>query len=173
MFLDLQHCFDYMVEACHNMACCRHGAANAYLRLHAQTHKLMRYYVRHKYKVSHDFNAAKAHPWHSAGQGAVDAALQYIVLSDSLIDAYHSHYQPWMMHDPTLTMTLLKSIKAFIDDVAMSAGGKSHPFPVILQRAQSQLQWWTQLVCSSGGTLNPTKCYCAPYLWTPDKDGIL
>ncbi len=31
LFLDLRHCFDYMVEACHNMACRRHGAAEDYL----------------------------------------------------------------------------------------------------------------------------------------------
>jgi len=40
-FLDLRHCFDYMVEACHNLACWRHGADDAYLRLHAQTHRLL------------------------------------------------------------------------------------------------------------------------------------
>jgi len=173
MFLDLRHCFDYMVETCHNMACRRHGADEAYLRLHAQTHKLMRYYVRHKYGVSKEYNTAEAHPWHGAGQGAADAALRYIVLSDTLIDAYHSKCQLWTMNDPTITMTIFKSIKAFIDDVAMSAGGQSTPFPVLIQRAQSQLQWWNQLVRSSGGALNPAKCCCAPYLWKPDKDGIL
>jgi len=29
---------------------------------------------------------------HGAGQGAADAALRYIALSNSLIDAYHSHF---------------------------------------------------------------------------------
>jgi len=38
MFLDAWWCFDLMVEACHNMACRRHSAANDYLCLHAQTH---------------------------------------------------------------------------------------------------------------------------------------
>ncbi len=41
LFLDLRHCFDYMVEACHNLACRRHGADDACLCLHAQTHRLM------------------------------------------------------------------------------------------------------------------------------------
>jgi len=173
LFLDLRHCFDYMVEACHNMACRRHGAADDYLRLHAQTHRLMRYYVRHKYGVSHDYNTYADHPWHGAGQGAADAALRYIVLSDTLVDAYHSHFKPWTIQDPTLTITILKSIKAFIDDVAMSAGDTSLSFQELIQRAQSQLQWWNQLVRSSGGALNPTKCYCALYHWQPDKDGIL
>jgi len=31
LYLDLRHCFDYMVEACHNMACQRQGADNDYL----------------------------------------------------------------------------------------------------------------------------------------------
>jgi len=132
----------------------------------------MRYYIRHKYGVSTNYNTFEDHPWHGAGQGAADAALRYIVLSDSLIDAYHKRFQQWMMHDPTLTMLILKSIKAFIDDVAMSAGGHT-TFPDLVHQAQAQLQWWTQLVQSSGSALNPKKCCCAVYHWTPDKNGIL
>ncbi len=102
------------------MACRQHGAADDYLRLHAQTHRSMKYYVCHKYGVSKDYNTFDQHPWHGAGQGAADAALRYIALSDSLIDAYHSKIQPWIIHDPTLTIVIVRSIKAFIDDVAMS-----------------------------------------------------
>jgi len=141
--------------------------------LHAQTHRLMRYYVRHKYGVSPDYNTFEDHPWHGAGQGAADAALRYIVLSDSLTDAYHKRFKPWTMNDPTTTMMIFKSIKAFIDDVAMSAGGTSTGFPDLIHRAQEQLQWWTKLVRSSGGKLNPKKCCCAIYHWKPDKSGIL
>jgi len=76
------------------------------------------------------------------------------------------------MHDPTLTIRIFKSIKAFINDVVMSAGGPMS-FHNLVHRAQAQLQWWTQLVQSSGGALNPQKCCCAIYHWTPDKNGIL
>jgi len=75
LYLDLRMCFDLMVEACHNLACRRHGAEDAYLRLHARTHQLMQYFVRHKYGVSKDYNTYGHHPWHGAGQGAADAAL--------------------------------------------------------------------------------------------------
>ncbi len=91
LFLDLRHCFDLMVEACHNMACRRHGATNDYLRLHAQTHRLFRYFVKHKYGISSDHNTFDQSPWHGVGQGAADTALQYIVLSDSLIDAFQEN----------------------------------------------------------------------------------
>jgi len=94
LFLDACHCFDLMVDVCHSMAC-HHGAAEDYLCIHAQTHCLMRYYVWHKYGVSEDYNTFAHSPsWHGVGQGAADAELQYIVLSDTLIDAYHSYYQP-------------------------------------------------------------------------------
>jgi len=39
--------------------------------------------------------------------------------------------------------------------------------------AQTQLQWWTQLVQASGGALNPQKYCCALYYWRPDTSGIL
>ncbi len=45
LYLDLRMCFDLMVEACHNLACWRHGAEDAYLCLHARTHQLMQYFV--------------------------------------------------------------------------------------------------------------------------------
>jgi len=123
----------------------------------------MKYYVHHKYGVSEDFNTFEHHPWHGAGQGAADAALRYIVLSDALIDAYHAQIQPWIIQDPTLTMTVVKSLKAFIDDMAMSIGGDAIPFDNLVQTAQMQLQWWTQLLQTSGGELNPKKCCCIIY----------
>jgi len=133
----------------------------------------MRYYVRHRYRVSPNYNTYANHPWHGAGQGAADAALRYIALSDSLIDAYHSKFQPRILHDPTLTLQIIKSIKAFIDDVAMSASTDTNSFPQLVEQAQNQLQWWNRLVNSSGGALNPKKCFCATYYWKPDKYGIL
>jgi len=173
MFLDARWCFDLMVEACHNMACRRHGAADDYLHLHAQTHHSMKYYVRHKFGVLEDYNTFDQHPWHGAGQGTADAALRYIMLSDSLIDAYHTKIQPWAIKDLTLTLTVFKSMKAFIDDVAMLTGGDHLSFEQLTQQAKTQLQWWNNLIRASGGALNPTKCCCAPYTWTPDTAGIL
>jgi len=119
----------------------------------------MKYYIRHQYGVSEDYNTFAQHPWHGAGQGAVDAALRYIVLLDTLIDAYHTKVHPWSLRDPTLTLTIVKSLKAFIDDVAMSVGGNGLSFNQLVQHAQTQLQWWTQLIRALGGELNPQKCY--------------
>jgi len=113
-------------------------------------------------------------PWHGAGQGAADAALRYIALSDVLIDAYHAHIQPSVIRDPTLTITVTKSIKAFIDDVVMSASSNEPQALLnLINKAQAQLRWWNQLIQVTGGELNPSKCCAAIYVWQPDKLGIL
>jgi len=96
-----------------------------------------------------------------------------IALSDTLIDAYHEKIQPWCLQDPATTITILKSIKAFIDDVAMSVGSPQLQFQDLTLRAEQQLQWWNNLLQASGGALNSQKCCCAIYQWEPDKYGIL
>jgi len=173
LFLDAWHCFDLMVEVCHNMASWCHRAEEDYLWLHAQTHCLMKYYVHHKYGISSSYNTFDRHPWHGAGQGAAGAALCYIVLSDTLIDAYHNQIQPWCLHVPTMTITIINSIKAFIDNTAMSASRQFDSFHSLTQHAEHQLQWWHQLIQASRDALNLQKCCCAIYNWAPDKYSIL
>ncbi len=135
LFLDTWHYFGLMVKACHNMACRHHGAADDYLCLHAQTHCLMKYYIQHKFEVSNNYNTFKHHPWHGTGQGAADAALhcplghphQCIPCSDSA--KYYSQ--------PTLTLTITKIIKAFLDNVAMLACTPLTKINVLIQFVQA------------------------------------
>jgi len=101
-------------------------------------------------------------------------ALRYIVLSDTLIDAYHTKIAPQMMHDPTTLITIQRSLKAFIDNVVLHAtSSTADDLAALQQQAQSQLQWWAQLVQVTGGELNPKKCCRLIYNWEPDKHGIL
>jgi len=124
--------------------------------------------------VSTVYNTFEQHPWHGAGQGAADAALRYIVLSDTLIDAYHTKVAPQLMHDPATLIAIQQSLKAFIDDVVLHATSNAPDnLTELQQRATTQLTWWAQLVKVTGGDLNPTKCCGLIYHWEPDKRGIL
>jgi len=174
LYLDLRACFDMMVKACHNLACRRHGADVEYLHLHARTHQLMKYYIWHKFGVSNKYNTFENHPWHGAGQGAADMALWYIVLSDTMINAYHTKIAPTLMQDPTTMIKVICSLKAFIDDVVLHASDPDDsPLHDLRQKAQMQLRWWDKLVQVTGGELNPKKCCGLQYHWEPDKWGIL
>jgi len=50
--LDAEACFNMMVELCQNLACLSHGADPLYIRLHAQTQRAQRYYIKHAYGIS-------------------------------------------------------------------------------------------------------------------------
>ncbi len=93
----------------------------------------MKHYVRHKYSILEDYNTFDQHPWHGAGQGAANAVLCYIALLDSLIDAYHLKIQLWIINNPTLTLVIIKSMKAFINNVAMSVGSSTSSFKNLIQ----------------------------------------
>jgi len=118
----------------------------------------MKYYVRHKFSVLQDYNTFAQHPWHGAGQGVADAALHYIVLSDTLIDAYHSKIALPCLHDLTKLISIIHSCKAFINDVVLHAeDGPLCPFNALALKVQEQLHWWDQLVKVMGSALNPQK----------------
>jgi len=67
----------------------------------------------------------------------------------------------------------MQSIKAFINDVVMTAETPNLDLTEIVAQAQDQLTWWNQLIQVTGGALNPNKCCYAFYHWQPDKFGIL
>jgi len=68
---------------------------------------------------------------------------------------------------------VIKSIKAFIDDVAMSASKTTSSIQALKNEAQHQLRWWNDLIKVTGGELNPSKCCGTIAAWQPDKFGIL
>jgi len=62
-----------MVEAPKNLVCLQHIADPLYIKLHAQTQKELWYHLKHKYRISLDFNShQEANPWYGMGQGLGD-----------------------------------------------------------------------------------------------------
>jgi len=96
--LDALACFDLMVEACQNLSCLSQGADPRYIKLHAQTHKCTKYHPKHAYGVSDKHNQCEDNaPWYGAGQGTGDAAVQWTLVSHSLITAYQSEAMLWIL----------------------------------------------------------------------------
>jgi len=114
---DLQHCFDNMNEACQNLSCHQHGADPRYIKLHAQTQCKFKYFVKHAYGLSTEYNQySDQHPWHGAGQGTGNAAPCWVIQSHSLITVYHSQATLWSLPNPVMHTTLTMGINAFMND---------------------------------------------------------
>jgi len=111
------------------------------------------------------------HPWYGAGQGTGDAAPRWVVLSNSLINAYHAEAGIWQLPDPISTLMVPMGIDAYMDDTNQILGDDSTTLDTILPDAQENINLWQGLIQASGGTLNPTKCSWTPFLWEFDKYG--
>ncbi len=155
------------------MACLSHGADPLYIRLHAQTQRAQRYYIKHAYGISEVYNThSDTHPWYGAGQGTGDACPRWIVQSDNLISAYKTQVQPWVMQHPTGLPAIEQAIDAFIDDTTLITGGRRKSVRLTLtQTAQENLMHWHHLLRASRGRLNPQKCSMSTFQWSYNEEG--
>jgi len=165
--IDALACFDMMIEACQNLSCLSHGADPRYIRLHGQTHHYTRYYPKHSFGVSTEFNEhSEDHPWYGAGQGTGDAAIRWTLISHSLISAYQSEATPWCIKSVIRDILLTLGIDAFVDDTNIIHGNTGDAdISELLHIVQQNFRLWQGLLHSSGGTLNPPKCSWTPFQW--------
>jgi len=97
------------------------------------------YFVKHAFSELEEYNTFKIHPWYGVGQGAGDAAIQWIVLSNSLTIAYWSKYHKWVLFNPRNTVILTQGIDVFINDkTMMTASTPQNPFPTMELLYQTQ-----------------------------------
>jgi len=98
--------------------------------------------------------------------------LSVIVLSNILINAYHTKFQPWIMHDLILTPMIVKVLKLSLMMWQC----------FLVQTWIYVLHWYNKHSNSSNGGINSyvfwrhyrsQKCCCAIYIWHPDKYEIL
>jgi len=147
IYLDLRTCFNLMVKACHSLSCLCYRADPAYVKLRAQTQHATHYHVKHSHGISKDYNSySTINPWYGAGQGAVNAAICWIILSCCLIQAYLSQAHQWVMHHPNQTTALHQSIDAFIDDTTLIIAWTTQSTYELIQQAQHNLTLWSQLL---------------------------
>jgi len=171
---DAAACFDRMIKNCQNMSCRQHGADVQYLRLHAQTHQQLKYYVKDAFGVSIQYNEyTPQHPWYGAGQGAGDATIRWVVLSHSLLTAYKTQAKLWKLSDPTQSIHVTQGIDAFCNDTSLiDVVTQEQPQTTtnLMQTTQMNLNLWNNLLEASRGVLNPTKCTWVHFQWQPCHD---
>jgi len=164
---DVAKCFDRMIEACMNLSCRQQGADLKYLKLHALLQQTFQYYVKHAQGISSKFNQhSRDDPWYGAGQGAGDACLRWIVQANSIIKAYESRAEPWILYSPNYDQHYRQLLDAFVDDTDIFAAQQPwQSFREFVANLQSNLNLWHDLLQVSGGVLNPLKCVWLCFNW--------
>ena len=170
---DATACFDRMVENQTNLCCQHQGASKKYLKLHAQTHDKLQYFIWHKFGISKGFNHhSQEFPWHGSGQGTGDAPPWWLVVSDPVICAYNSKAHLWYVYHPDGWLETTQSVEIFIDDssqiLALDDSVMLHDLHTFMQE---NTDLWNGLITATGGGLNPSKGCISIFTWTFDDDG--
>ncbi len=155
------------IEACANLSCLSHGADLRYICLHGQTHQRTRYYPKHLFGMSQQYNQhTPEHPWYGTGQGTGNIAIRWTLISHLLITAYQSEATPWRIKSALCDTIVKLDIDTFVDDTKIIHGDEGAAnIGDILRIVQDSFRQWRGLLHASGGTLNPPKCSWTPFIW--------
>jgi len=170
---DATACFDRMIEAPNNLACLQHSADPKYIKLHTQTQRELRYHLKHKYRISEDFNThQETKPWYGMGQGAGDACNRWVIGTDSMATAYTSGANGWTILSPSTNQTTKQDLKAFIDNVNLFIGKpESKMEEEFLEMAQADINRWHGILRATRGELNTKKCFWSDFQLKYDLQG--
>jgi len=137
-----------MVEAPNNLACLQHGADPKYIALHAQTQQSLKYFLKHKYGISTEYNQNNPKtPWYGMGQGAGDACNCWVIGTDSMSDAYTESMHGWTITSPISSQPMTQTIKAFVDDVNLFISKPHNSTETeFLHKAQHNINHWHSIL---------------------------
>jgi len=162
-----------MLEAPNNLACLQHGADPRYVKLHAQTQRELRYHLKHKYGISEGYNThSDTQPWYRMGQGTGDASNQWVIGSDSMIDAYQTKAHGWQIPSPVPQESITLTLKSFIDDINLFIGQTPNISETEFHtRVQQDINRWHGILKATGGELNTKKCFWSDFHLQYDTKG--
>lgn len=172
MYNDAKACYDRIVENIGNLALMREGLNPKICKLHAQTMREIKYYVRHRFGIGTTPNKHMApNPVHGNGQGAADSGDKWGALSDAIIRAYCKNSSTAKRYGPISFIQITEKIKAFVDDTSIYIIVEDDDGRTIEEHIQRSTQWWEKLINASGGQLEITKCKFSLMKWDFDSEG--
>jgi len=90
--------------------------------------------------------------------------------------AYDAHVHHWTISNPEQDLVSRQGIDAFIDDTTLlNASTQQHPqdSPSLITMTQNNLTLWNNLLETSGGALNPTKCIWGHFKWIEQNGQLI
>jgi len=118
--LDETACFDLIIKACQNLLCLSHRADPQGIKLQCRHINTLNTTPKHSHRVSDRYNQhLPTRPWYGAGQGRDDAAVQWTIVSHSLITAYQSEATPWILKSAICNILFSLSLDAFVNDTSL------------------------------------------------------
>jgi hypothetical protein len=137
------------------------------------------YYAKTAHGTSHlSYGTTPYHMIHGPGQGGRASPSIWTVLSCLILSCMPERSNGITLSDPTNTNSIHQTSSGFVDDITHwninIAQSLHHPPSVstITSDTQRMAQWWENLLFSTGGKLELTKCFYYIIYWTFNNKGV-
>jgi hypothetical protein len=162
MDFDAASCYDRIIPSIASLAARSFGQHSSLCIIHASFLQQAKYLLKTKLGLSEeDYSHCQLHPIYGTGQGSANSPVIWALISSRLFDAHavQAHGATFLSPDRTFHIQIF--MIGFVDDTNACVNDFENPdqSPAnIIHKATSDAQLWNDLLRSSGGALEISKC---------------
>ena len=175
---DAKSCFDRIVMLLPSILSQRLGMPAKACQLFLATLEKIKYHTKTIHGISEaTYSTSADHTIHGPGQGSKAAPAIWTVVSCYLLAQMHLKSRGVSITDPQNNITHHQSSSGFVDDIThwnidvRDSLLRREPIPALISTTTTTAQWWENLLHSSGGTLELSKCFYYMFHWSFAPDG--
>ena len=173
---DADSCYDRMIPSLISLNNRAFGMPYQLTHLHGEFLRNARYRLRTAQGTSNQWYChSNQFPIYGTGQGSGNSPVLWMLMSAILFDIYETRAHGACIQDPTGSMVTKLGITGFVDDTNTFINdwhpqrpGSTH---TVLSKLQRDAQLWNDLLYTSGGKLELTKCSFHTITFEFDPDG--
>ena len=171
MDYDAAACYDRIIPNLAMLVSRKYGVSKAVTQANASTLQNAEYRVRTELGLAPTgYSHNDEHPIFGTGQGSANSPAIWCFLSSSLFDGYDKVASPAQYSTPDASISTTLGMIGFVDDCngqtnQFQSDGSISTVQQLVTQTQRNAQVWNDLLYSSGGSLEISKCSCHILQW--------
>ena len=169
---DAKSCFDRIVMTLGSICSQHMGMPKKACELFLKTLQSMNYHIKTSFGISEEhYHSTRDYTIHGPGQGGRGSPSMWLIISSIIMKCARERSKGAVVKNPFSTEEhVVTHITGFVDDVTHWI---SNPKTIGQQILDTQItaQWWEQLLYTTGGKLELSKCFIYVMHWFFDSEG--
>jgi hypothetical protein len=175
---DAKSCYDRIVMLGASLMAQRIGMDTEVLELFLKMLEEVKYHAKTIYGVSKlSYQSSDTYGIHGPGQGGRASPSVWTVISCLILSCMKEKAIGANIISPNRQFTVHQVASGFVDDIthwnidmtrSLSTGDDNQ---IISDETKQAAQWWEELLCTTGGKLELSKCFYYPIIWEFDCNG--
>jgi hypothetical protein len=175
---DAKSCYDRIVMLGASLMAQRIGMDKEVVELFLTMLEEVKYHAKTVYGISElSYQSSSDYGIHGPGQGGRASPSVWTVISCLILSCMKEKAIGARLTSPNKTINVSQVASGFVDDIthwnidmvrSLSTGDTGD---MINNETTQAAQWWEELLCTTGGKLELSKCFYYPIIWQFDGDG--